>query len=149
VGQRADVGFLGVGVTEHERRHVRDESFGEFLVHVGVDQEALCRDARLAVVLASRHRGDRGCLGDVRRRHHDERVSAAEFEYCLLQVSPGGFGDCAAGRRAPGHRCRPHPVIGDDPLHLAGIDEQGGERPVRKTGAAEQVFEEECCLWNV
>ena len=73
-------------VADAQRLHAGDEQLLELVGDVVVHDEALGRDAALPVVLHARgHRGLRGLL-EVGRRHHDERVAAAELEHDRLEL---------------------------------------------------------------
>ena len=67
-------------IADAEGAHLGHELGEEPVVDVGVDDESLGGDARLAVV--DHARGDRRRRRgvDIRRRHDDERVAAAELD---------------------------------------------------------------------
>ena len=103
-------------VTDAERLHARDEQLLELVGDVVVHDEPLGRDAALPVVLHARgHRGLRGLL-EVGRRHHDERVAAAELEHDRLELLARDPPDRTTGGRAPGERRGTHARIAQDPL---------------------------------
>ena len=77
------------------------------------DDEALGRDAGLAVVLIARADAGRGRSLDVRVREDDERVRSTELEDGLLDLAPRPLGDPAARMLAAGQRDRGDPRVRD------------------------------------
>ncbi|CAG6394318.1 hypothetical protein SCOCK_260012 [Actinacidiphila cocklensis] len=150
-GQRADVGGRGRGVADPQGAHRPGEALGEVVVYVGVDDEALGRDAGLAVVLHPG--GDRDLDRPVEvgggRRHHHEGVAAAEFQHRLLDLVARDRGDRAARALAAGEGRGGHPRVAQDTLDRAGADQQGLEAALGEAGAVEQLAQVEGGLRDV
>ena len=89
-------------VARFERLGVRDERFRERIVDGVFDDEALCCDATLSVVLKARaDRHFRRGL-NVRVRKYDIRIRAAEFQNRFFQILAGGRRDRAPRAFASG-----------------------------------------------
>ena len=81
-----------------------DEASRELVGDRVVDDEALGRDARLAVVDVRAFTAMSRGASRSARRHDDERIAAAELEHGLLECSSGGRGHARAGALAAGER---------------------------------------------
>ena len=92
-GQGTDLGGGLHGVSDAETGHALDEGLFEGVVTVTVDDEALGRDAALAVVLDPGGDTDADGVVEIGRRQDHEGVAAAQLEDGLL--------DGASGRRRP------------------------------------------------
>ena len=126
-GKWPDLGRLVEGITDDELGHGLGVAL---LVLVGdrlVDDEALGRDAALAVVLDPRPYADLDGPLHVGRWHHDERVGAAELEHCLFDDVAGDGGHGLPGAFAPCDGRGRYPVVLQDRLDPVPTDEQGLE----------------------
>ena len=136
-------------VADLERLDAFDEAALELVGDRLVHDEALGRDARLAVV--DRARLDRGPHRgvEVGARHHDERVAAAELEHVFLITLPAALATALAGAGAAGERHGGDPRVVDDALHLVGPDQQRLEAALGEAGAAEEVLDGQRALRHV
>ena len=106
------------------RQHLLGELGQELVVDVGGDDEAFGRIAGLAGVLETPGDGRIDSRIEVVGAQHDERVTAAELEYDLLQVAPGDFGHRRAGPLRAGQRHSLNSRVGDrlGDLLVGGVD---------------------------
>ena len=126
-GKWPDLGRLVEGVADDELGHRLGITLQVLVGDRLVDDEALGGDAALAVVLDPRPNADLDGPVQVGRRHHDERVGAAELEHRLFDGVAGDRSDRAPGAFAAGDRGCGDPVVLQDRLHTVPADEQGLE----------------------
>ena len=148
-GQRPDIGRLVGGIAHFERLHGLHEAALEILGDRVHNDEALGRNAGLAVVNGARFHGraDRG--GHIGARHDDEGITAAQFQHGFLDALASLRGNLHAGRLAAGERRRHHARVVDYTGYLLGSDEERLKRAIWKAGAAENVFNGERALRHV
>ena len=96
--QRPDIGRVEHRVAHAQGFDLFHEVPREGVIDIGVHEEAFRRDAGLAIILVARFHGRIDRLGDIRRRHDDEGIRAAEFQQRRFQflarnachAAPGG-----------------------------------------------------------
>src|SRR5205814_434046 len=96
------------------------------------DDEPLCRDARLAVVLISGPDGGRRSQLQVGVGKKDVGVGAAELEHRLLKSTSGQLGDARSGVRASGEGDSADAVVRDDRLDRRAGNEDGPQQALRE-----------------
>gem|GEM_PF-4445429 len=123
--------------------------FSKLVVDVLVDEEALGRDAALAVVDAARLDGMGDGFVEVGGGEDDEGVGAAEFEHGLLDEPSGLGGDGAAGGLGTGDGDGGNAAVGEEAFDLAGLDEEGLEAAAGEAGAADEGLDLESALGDI
>ena len=147
--ERADFGRFLHRISDDERLHGSHEAGFEVGVDILVDDEALGRDAGLAIVHRAGFDGRRESDFEIRGRHDNKGVGAAEFKDGALE-QPSGLGSDRASRGfGAGDRHGGDTLVGEHGLDLPGLNQQGLERASRKTRAANQSFDGDGALRNV
>ena len=103
--------------------------------------EALGRDAGLAVVDEAGADRGLGSGGEVGAFEDEEGVGAAELEERRLERSAGGSGHDAAGAGGAGEGDRGDAGVADEPLGLQAVDGEPGDEVV-ETGAGDAFGEQ-------
>ena len=136
-GERAELGGGVHGITDRQRLHLLHEAPLELVEDLLVHDEALGRDAGLAVVDDARLHGRGGRGIQIGAGHDDERVAAAQLQHRLLDVLAGRCRHRAARRLAAGERHGADARVGDHARPPRGADEQRLELALAEAGAAE------------
>ncbi len=114
-----------------------------------MDQEALCRDAGLAVVL---HAGFYRLLRGLLQRsvgQNDERIAAAELKHAGLELAPGCGADRAAHGDAAGEGDGGNAGIGDQSSRRVAFEREVLETALLKTGAPDKILQRRGALRHV
>src|SRR5699024_7752700 len=91
-------------IADFEVGHVLDERRGEFVVNVSVNNDAFAGDTRLTIIISARHHCSRSGRLDIRRRHDNKRIRAAQLPNRLLDMVSSYRGDRASRMLSPGQR---------------------------------------------
>ena len=86
---------------------------------------------------------------EIRARHHDERIAAAEFEHTLLDLPRRATRHFAAGAFAAGQGDRFDARIIDDLRRLFRFDQQRLKNAFVETCATKNIFNRERALRNI
>ena len=147
--ERTDLRFRIQRIADFQRAHFVDKLLDVVLINFLGDNETLRRDAGLPGIDRARFHADFRRHFQIRARHDDERIAAAEFEHAFLDLPRGGAGDFAAGALASRQRDRFHARVFDHCARLLGFDEQGLKHAFRETGAPKNIFNRERALRNI
>src|ERR1700730_5795397 len=147
--QRTNLSRLVEWITDFQRAHSFDKLAQKNVVNFVGNKKSLSCDARLTAVDRSGFNGSSKCAFEIRARHDDERVAAAELEDSFFNFARGCAGDSAARFLAAGKRDRFHAWIDNYVFHLLRLDEQRLKYAFVKTGAPKDLFDRECALRHV
>src|ERR1700676_4110018 len=139
--QRTNLSRLVERIADFQRAHSFDKLAQKNVVNFVGNKKSLSCDARLTAVDRSRFNGSRECAFEIRARHDDERVAAAELEHSFFDFTRGDARDCASRALASGKRYRFHPWIDNYFFHLLRFDEQRLKNPFVETGATKDLFD--------
>src|SRR5260370_31474679 len=105
----ADLGCFIQRVANFKRAHSFDELPKEVVVNFVGNEKSLSCDARLTAVDCPRLDCSRERRFEIRARHDDEGVAAAELEHSFFDFARGCAADSTAGFLAASKRDRFHP----------------------------------------
>src|ERR1700681_2225788 len=104
--QRTNLSRLVEWITDFQRAHSFDKLAQKNVVNFVGNKKSLSCDARLTAADRSRFIGSSECASEMRARHDDERVAAAELEHSFFDFARGCAGDSAARFLAAAKRDR-------------------------------------------
>ena len=147
--QRPDLGRLVKWIADFQRAHALNELVKKPVVNLVGNEEPLPGDARLAAVNGTRF--DRGCKRrfEIRARHHNEGVAAAELEHTLFDLPRCRARHCASRFFAPGEGHRLNARIDNRLFHLCGFNQERLKDTVFESGATNDLFNRKRALRHV
>jgi len=75
-------------ISHPQRLHLGNKAALKLVIDISGNYETFCRNARLTTVYRPRLDRRRNSLLQIRRRHHDEWIAAAQFEHSFLICLP-------------------------------------------------------------
>src|SRR5438552_4283085 len=147
--ERADLCLRVHRIADDEVLNALPEAPLEFFGDGVHNDEPLCGDARLAVVLIPRADcGGRGQM-EIRVAEDDERIRSAELEHRLLKRATGELRDARAGFRASSGGDGSDAVVRDDRLDRRAGNQHGAKQALRETRVSESLLDRERALRDV
>ena len=137
------------GIADLQRFHCLDKFALEFIGNLIVNDKPFCSDTGLPVVHDTRLDRCRDRLVQIRARHDDERIAAAQFEYHFLDVLRGGNANLDSSSFTPGKRGSRYARIGQHAVDLVGADQQCLKSALGETRSLKNFFDLQRALRDV